>query len=64
MAYWLNHMQIGDMNREVRLIDSDVKRLEECLICEYFDACYAMIEEPEEYPDGTCKTKSLFQTGN
>lgn len=42
----------------------DVKRLYECYTCEYFETCIKTIEEPEDYPDGSCKTKSLiFEKG-
>lgn len=42
----------------------DTERLFECYSCDYFETCIKTIEEPEDFPDGSCKTKSLiFEKG-
>lgn len=37
------------------------ERMVECLYCEYFDKCYREVEVPEDYLDGSCKTKEKFK---
>lgn len=36
---------------------SNIMRLLECLTCKYFEVCAEKVSDPEDYPDGTCKTK-------
>lgn len=38
-----------------------LKRIGECLFCEYFDRCINEIYDPEEYPDLSCKQKDIFR---
>lgn len=39
--------------------DSD--RLIECVTCDYYMECRRDIEEPEDYSDGSCKTKDTLK---
>lgn len=39
----------------------DFKRLVECIRCLYFDRCTKDITEPEDDPDGTCKTRKEYE---
>lgn len=36
---------------------SDLKRKMECMMCRYIETCLDTIPDPEEYGDGTCRTK-------
>ncbi len=40
---------------------SDKERLVECVTCEFFDECFDSAPVPEEYEDGSCKTKEKFK---
>lgn len=39
---------------------SNIVRLMECLTCKYIKICTEEISNPEDYPDGTCKTRDLL----
>lgn len=47
----------------MKLNRKDVRRLHECLTCPYFNRCEIEVAKPEDYPDGRCKTKALFENG-
>lgn len=51
------------MERVPKLSDFDKKRILECLGCEYFRRCEQTVKEPQDNPDGRCKTKMLFEEG-
>ena len=36
-------------------------RIGECLLCEYFNKCLDEIDDPQDYPNGTCKQKDIFR---
>lgn len=36
------------------------ERLLECLKCYLFDVCTALVEVPEAYEDGSCKTRDYL----
>lgn len=38
-----------------------LKRIGECLFCKYFDRCTNEVDDPEEYPDLSCKQKDIFK---
>lgn len=40
---------------------NDAKRILECLRCEYYCRCEETVQEPEDNPDGSCKTKEEFE---
>jgi len=42
-------------------VKSNKERIMECLTCEYAEICYETVEKPEDYEDGTCKTKRIFE---
>ncbi len=42
-------------------ITSDHKRIMECMKCEHMDICFNTVPTPEEYGDGTCKTKDMLK---
>lgn len=44
-----------------KLIENDVRRLYECLECEYYQVCMTTVPEAEDNPDGSCKTKDEFR---
>lgn len=37
------------------------RRIAECVLCEYFDRCMNEVDDPEEYPDGSCRQKDIFK---
>lgn len=37
------------------------RRIAECLFCKYFDRCMNEVDDPEEYPDLSCKQKDIFK---
>lgn len=39
---------------------SNKERLMECLMCKYSDECEQTVTIPEDYPDGSCKTKDVL----
>ena len=39
---------------------NDLRRLHECLTCPYFKICVLDVASPDDYPDGQCKTKDMF----
>lgn len=39
---------------------NELRRLHECLTCPYFNRCEIEVAKPEDYPDGQCKTKDMF----
>lgn len=39
---------------------NELRRLHECLTCPYFKSCEIEVADPEDYPDGQCKTKDMF----
>lgn len=41
-------------------VTSTVRRIFECLTCPYYDKCSKTVENPEDYPNGNCKTKAIF----
>ena len=49
--------------KKLTLYRNDLVRLHECLTCPYLKRCERDVPDPEEYPDGRCKTKKLFQNG-
>ena len=44
----------------MRFDRKDVRRLCECLTCPFFERCEIEVASPEDYPDGHCKTKDIF----
>ena len=40
---------------------SDKERIAECLECELIETCFNTVPYPEEYADGTCKTKDALR---
>ena len=36
-----------------------LRRLHECLTCSFFERCEIEVANPEDYPDGRCKTKDM-----
>ncbi|MDE6388925.1 MAG: hypothetical protein K2L82_14085 [Lachnospiraceae bacterium] len=40
---------------------NNLERLAECLNCKYLKFCTEKVDMPEDYPDGTCKTKDLLK---
>lgn len=44
----------------MRFDRKDVRRLHECLTCSFFERCEIEVTKPEDYPDGRCKTKDMF----
>lgn len=40
---------------------NDTERLLECVTCPYFEMCNEIINEPEDYPNGSCKTKDILK---
>lgn len=44
----------------MRFDRKDVRRLHECLTCPFFERCEIEVPKPEDYPDGRCKTKDIF----
>ena len=41
---------------------SIIERLKECYRCPYFERCKMEVEDPEEYPDGSCMQKDVYKT--
>ena len=41
---------------------NDAGRILECLRCEYHEECNRDVEDPEDYPDGHCKTKDILKS--
>lgn len=39
---------------------NELRRLHECLTCSFFERCEIEVAKPEDYPDGQCKTKDMF----
>lgn len=39
---------------------STARRILECLMCPYHDKCSRTVENPEDYSNGNCKTKAMF----
>lgn len=53
-----------DVIQKIIALDrNDLKRLRECVYCEYFGQCHENVENPEDNPDGSCKTKEEFMRG-
>lgn len=44
----------------MNLSRNELRRLNECLTCPYFKRCEIEVAKPEDYPDGQCKTKDMF----
>lgn len=44
----------------MNLSRNDLRRLHECLTCPFFERCEIEVAKPEDYPDGRCKTKDIF----
>ena len=44
----------------MNLSRNELRRLHECLTCPYFNRCEIEVAKPEDYPDGQCKTKDMF----
>ena len=44
----------------MNLSRNELRRLHECLTCPYFKRCEIEVAKPEDYPDGQCKTKDMF----
>lgn len=44
----------------MNLSRNDLRRLHECLTCPFFERCEIEVANPEDYPDGKCKTKDIF----
>lgn len=44
----------------MNLSRNDLRRLHECLTCPFFERCEIEVANPEDYPDGQCKTKDMF----
>lgn len=44
----------------MNLSRNELRRLNECLTCPYFNRCEIEVAKPEDYPDGQCKTKDMF----
>ena len=44
----------------MNLSRNELRRLNECLTCPYFKRCEIEVAKPEDYPDGRCKTKDMF----
>lgn len=40
---------------------SDFRRKMECMMCRYIGICISGVPDPEEYEDGTCKTKDQLK---
>ncbi len=40
---------------------SDFKRIMECMKCEYMERCFNTVSAPEEYENGTCRTKDVLK---
>lgn len=40
---------------------SNIERILECLTCKYWKVCEQTVAVPEDYPDGSCKTKDSFK---
>lgn len=51
------------LGRVSKLDDYEIKRILECLGCKYFRQCNQSVKNPEDNPDGTCKTKMIFEEG-
>lgn len=51
------------MERLTKLSGYDKRRILECLGCKYFRRCEQTVKEPKDNPDGSCKTKLLFEEG-
>lgn len=51
------------MERYRRLSKSEQDRILECLYCPFYKGCNETIKQPEDNPDGTCKTKMIFKKG-
>lgn len=43
----------------MNLSRNDLRRLNECLTCPFFEKCEIEVAKPEDYPDGRCKTKDM-----
>lgn len=41
-------------------VASTTRRILECLMCPYHDKCSKTVENPEDYPNGNCKTRDIF----
>ena len=39
---------------------NELRRLHECRTCPFFERCEIEVAKPEDYPDGQCKTKDMF----
>lgn len=37
------------------------QRIAECVLCKYFNECMAETDDPEEYPDGSCRQIDIFK---
>ncbi|RGF30209.1 hypothetical protein DW106_03250 [Ruminococcus sp. AM09-18-1] len=44
----------------MNLSRNELRRLHECLTCPFFERCEIEVANPEDYPDGRCKTKDMF----
>lgn len=44
----------------MNLSRNELRRLHECLTCPYFNRCEIEVANPEDYPDGQCKIKDMF----
>lgn len=40
---------------------NDIERIFECWNCKYLEKCEQTVVFPEDYPDGSCKTKDNFR---
>ena len=43
---------------------NDIRRIIECLQCEYYEYCCVHISDPQDNPDGTCLTKKILSMRN
>lgn len=46
--------------RRLRFSKADIERVVECNECPHWKKCNAKVEEPEDYPNGECKTKDIL----
>lgn len=44
----------------MNLSRNELRRLHECLTCPFFEKCEIEVANPEDYPNGQCKTKDMF----
>ena len=40
---------------------SNIERLKECVFCPYFEICEESIEYPQDFEDGSCKTREELE---